>query len=449
MKLTFCGAAKEVTGVNYLLEGEKVKILIDCGMFQGPHYLTEQNSNPFPYDPASIDFLFVSHAHVDHVGRIPQLYKAGFRGKIFCTRPTRDLTRISLVDSYRLVEDNMAFHHVKPLYSLEDIYDSMDLFEGVDYDKKIKIPGKLEFCLREAGHILGSAITEIWLEGEKFTFTGDLGNSPPPLIRPTARIDETDYLTIESTYGDRNHVDQPERKLILERTIEETVAKKGVLMIPIMALERSQEILFELNELVEHSRIPRVPIFIDSPLAIKFTEVYDLYQNLFNSEALKAIRAGDELFNFPGLSLSLTKEQSIAINEVRPPKIIIAGSGSSMGGRIVQHEKRYLSDPNSCVLMVGYQIAGSLGRKLQDGAKVVEIHGEKIEVKCQVRTISGYSGHADQRQLRAFVANIKKPIKKVFVTQGEPGPSAALAQIIRDELGTPAVVPDLGQSFEV
>ncbi|MBI3626859.1 MBL fold metallo-hydrolase, partial [Candidatus Uhrbacteria bacterium] len=310
MELSFYGAAKDVTGVNFLLTGEKVKILVDCGLVQGSHFFNKQNFQDFGYKSSEIDYLFVSHAHIDHVGRIPKLYKDGFRGKILCSYPTRDLAEVSLTDGYRVMEEAIKRVGGQPLYSPADIDAAMELFHPVEYNKKFKLSGDLVFRMQEAGHILGSSITEIWLEGQKIVFSGDLGNSPPPMIRQTAVIDEADYLVIESAYGDRNHPDVNERKLLLERTMEDVATSKGVLMIPVAAVEKAQELLFEMNELIENNRVPRIPIFLDSPLADKITQIYEKYHDYLNDEAKKLISSGDSIFHFPGLKFTSSKEES-------------------------------------------------------------------------------------------------------------------------------------------
>lgn len=473
MKLTFYGGAKEVTGVNYLLTSQTqgqptkglakfflgskaqtkpLKILVDCGLIQGSHFLDLNNLNKFAYNPKEIDYLFISHAHIDHVGRIPKLYKEGFRGKIICSGPTRDLAEVSLNDSFKILEESCAKLGKASIYSQQDITNSLKLFYPVEYDKKYRLAsssGKFEFRTRQAGHILGSCITEIWLDGQKIVFTGDLGNTPPPMILPTEYINETDYLVIESAYGDRNHPEVTERKVMLERAIEEVISKKGVLMIPMVAVEKAQELLFEMNELMENNRVPSLPIFLDSPLAIKVTEIYGKYQQYFNDQAKELIRSGDDIFKFPGLRFTRTREESMAINDVQPPKVIMAGSGTGMGGRITHHEQRYLADPNSTLLLIGFQLPGSSGQQIQNGAKTVTIHGQPVEVRATVKVISGYSAHADQKQLKNFVAQIRKPIKKVFVTQGEERASQTLATIIRDELGIQSVVPNYGETFQL
>ena len=279
--------------------------------------------------------------------------------------------------------------------------------------------------------------------------TGDIGNPPTPLLNDPTEIRDADFLFIESTYGSRIHEDRSSRKLKLERVLEDTVRRGGVVMIPAFSLERTQELLFEVNDLVEAGRIPAVPVFLDSPLAISATQIYKKYERYFNTEAYSRIKSGDDLFNFPLLKMTRTTEESKAINLVPPPKIVIAGSGMSTGGRILHHERRYLPDPKSTLLLAGFQAAGSLGRVLQDGAKRVTILGERIEVRAKVETLTGYSAHPDREQLLKFVEKGKDRLKKVFVIQGEPASSLFLVQRIRDYLGVEAYAPAYGEVVEM
>jgi len=449
MKLHFCGATRMVTGSNYLIETDKAKILIDCGMFQGAKHVEDKNYEDFPYDPKEIDCLLVTHAHIDHIGRIPKLYKEGFRGKILATKATKDFAKIMLEDSQGILEKEARRFGREPLYNFKDVKESLELIEGVDYEKKNSLAKGISCRFRDAGHILGSAIIEIWADGKKIVFSGDLGNPPVPLLKSTEFIDKADYVVVESTYGDRNHEAKEHRQDILENIIEDTVTRGGTLMIPAFALERTQELLFELNSLVENNRIPRVPIFIDSPLAIKALKIYKKYPEYYNKEATYLIETGDDLFKFPGLTFALTTEESKRINEVRPPKAIIAGSGMSTGGRILHHEIRYLPDPKSSLLIIGYQVAGSLGRRILDGAKEIRIFNEVVPVRATVKAIGAYSAHADQEGLRKWIEAVEKPIQKVFVTHGEEGPALALVQFIKDCLGVEANAPMLGDVAEL
>ncbi|MGC9602966.1 MAG: MBL fold metallo-hydrolase [Minisyncoccia bacterium] len=448
MKLTFCGGAGAVTGSSYLLESGGTKILVDCGLHQGGSFNEDQNFLPFLFKPEEISAVFVTHAHIDHIGRLPQLVKQGFKGIIYSAPPTKDFAELLLLDSEHLLKEESDKRKKPPLYETADIIKTMGFWQKRKYHEIVKV-GDFTIELYDAGHILGSSSILVSVEGKKVVFSGDLGNNPSPFINPTEYIKDADYALVESAYGNRVHELLDKRKEIVEDTIEETVRAGGVLMIPAFAMERTQEMIFELNELVENGRIPKVPVFIDSPLAIKLTAVYQKYSTdplYFNPEAIDLIKGGDAIFNFPGLRMTLTKEESKEINNVPPPKVIVAGAGMSNGGRILHHEIRYLPDPKSTLLVVGYQAVGSLGRKVLEGAKMVKIFGEEVRVECKVKQVSGYSAHADQPQLLKWVEEMHGTVKKVFVVQGDGDESAALAQKIKDELAILAEVPSYGES---
>lgn len=448
MKLTFHGGAKMVTGANYLLESGDTKILIDCGLHQGSNFCEKHNWEPFQYNPKEIAAVFVTHAHIDHTGRLPKLYRDGFRGVIYSTAPTRDAAEFLLADSDHLLAQEAERFRLSPLYYLEDVQGALALWKGVQYHEPVTI-GPFKVTLYNAGHILGSSFIVVEAEGKRVAFSGDLGNTPAPLIGPTEVLDYADYCLIESTYGDRVHEDLPERKNILEDLIEDTVKAGGTLLLPAFAMERTQELLYEIDELAENGRIPRVPIFIDSPLAIKLISVYRKHQQFFNPTVTKFIKAGGEFFKFPGLTLTETTEASKKINDVPPPKVIIAGSGMSHGGRILHHERRYLPDPKSTLLIVGYQGQGSLGRQILDGKNSVRILGEDVAVRCKVRAIGGYSAHADQSQLLEWLRPMRFSIRQLFVVQGEDSVATAFSRKVTDELAIKATVPSLGDSVVI
>lgn len=441
MKLTFAGGASEVTGANYILETGNARIMVDCGLRQGSSAREAGNWDPFPYDVTKIDALFVTHSHIDHIGRIPLLMKRGFKGKIYSTPPCRDAAHELLLDSEHLLFGVADRAGVEPLYGPEDISGAMDIWEGIPYYHPVVV-GDCTITLYNAGHILGSSSILVQdKDGKRIIFSGDLGNSPAPLLGGKDMMSEADYCLIESAYGNRLHEDRVKRKELLEDAIEDTVKNGGVLIIPTFALERTQELLSELDDLVESGRIPSVPVYMDSPLAIRLTEIYKKYPDY--------LKAGTFDFHFKGLHITLTTEQSKAINTVPLPKIVIAGSGMSNGGRILHHEKNYLPDPKSMFLAIGYQAEGTLGRRILDGEKLVTIFSEKVPVRCKVRAIGGYSAHADQRQLLDWLSSGRDTLKRVFVVQGESEASMALALKIKDELAVDAIVPEAGKIYEL
>lgn len=444
-KITFHGGAGSVTGANFLFEADGKKILVDCGLTQGTKIADDVNWAPFVYDPKEIDILFVTHAHVDHLGRIPKLVNEGFRGKIYSTLPTKSLAGPMLEDTTGILSKNTEFGLDK-IYTEENMKLALSLWSGFNYHEKIQLTPNLEVCFKNAGHILGSAMVLFTFNGKKILFTGDLGNSPSPILPDTERVTDIDYLVMESVYGDRNHESRNERRKFLEQSIEDNYKRKGTLIIPTFSLERSQELLFELNELVSNNRIPVMPIFLDSPLAIRLTEIFKQFKSYFNEEAQKAMSEDKHLFNFAGLHSTLHSEESKMIANIPNPKVVIAGSGMSSGGRVVHHERHYLPDPNNTLLLTGYQSVGTPGRLIQEGVKLVRISGENVEVRSHIVTISGYSGHKDSDGLLSFVEDTQDTIKKVFVVMGEPKSAMFLVQKLRDNLGIEAYAPDQGDS---
>ncbi len=445
IKITFCGGTGTVTGSNFFLEADGKKILVDCGLTQGLKMADDINWDPFPYNSKEIDILFITHAHVDHLGRVPKLISEGFRGNIYSTEPTRHLAGPMLEDTSGILSKNTDLHLDK-IYSPENLKLALSLWQGFTYNHKIKITDNLEATFFNAGHILGSAMVLFTYNGKRILFTGDLGNSPSMLLPDTEKVPNVDYLIMESVYGDRNHESRDDRRKFLEETIEDNYKRKGTLIIPTFSLERSQELLFELNALVENNRIPVMPIFLDSPLAIRLTEVFKQYKNYFNENAQKAMKSDKYLFDFPGLHNTLKSEESRLIGNVPNPKIVIAGSGMSTGGRIVHHERHYLPDPNNTLLLIGYQTVGSPGRLIQEGVKTLRITGEDVVVRAHIVTISGYSGHKDSDGLLVFVEEMQETLKKVFVVMGEPKSSMFLVQKLRDNLGIEAYAPEQGSS---
>lgn len=449
--ITFYGGVGEVTGANFLLNdgSSGLSILIDCGLFQSQKAFDEKNAEDFSYDPKTIDYLFVTHAHLDHIGRIPKLVKDGFRGVIYSTAPTKEVAEIALLDSLNLFRKENG-DAVEPFFRSEDITLAMSLWKTAEYHETINLKEGLRVTLKDAGHILGSTMFEFARGEHRLVFTGDLGNSPSPLLHDTEVITDANYLVMESVYGDRNHEGRGERQSLLEDAIEDTIKAGGTLMIPAFSIERTQEILFEIENMMEESRIPLVPVFLDSPMGIKVTAVYKKYSKFLNETVRTEIEEEDDkIFHFPQLHETMATEESKAIFKANPKKIIIAGSGMSTGGRIIHHEKNYLSDPNSTLLLVGYQQTGSLGRIIQEGAKTVKIMGEEISVRARIVNIRGYSAHKDSDHLLQFVDDTKDTLQKVFVAMGEPKSSMFLAQRLRDYLGVDAKCPEVGETEEI
>lgn len=454
MKISFHGACREVTGSCHLVETDETKFLVDCGLFQGRDFFTRKNFDPFDFNPEEIDFVFLTHAHLDHCGRLPKLYGEGFRGKIFSTPATKDLTEVILLDSARVMAQEAGKNNLPSPYSEDDVDKVMGQFETINYQEDRVISPEIKVRARDAGHILGSAIFEIFVnEGgreKKIVFSGDLGNPPTPIIKDTEFIDGAETVVVESTYGGLAHEPSEERLSLLRRVVTESVGRGGVLMIPSFALERTQEVLYELNYLVENKQIPPVPIFVDSPLAIKATAVYKKYANLYDEESRRLIEAGDNLFNFPGLRYTASIEESKAINGVSAPKIIIAGSGMCTGGRMPHHLLRYLGWPENQLLIISYQAEGSLGRRLFDGEKTVHIDKEKIKVKAKISAIGAYSSHADQPKIINWIKKMASPQpKKFFVIHGEIEKNTALAEEIKKNLNTEVIIPEYGQVYEL
>ncbi len=454
MKISFHGACREVTGSCILVETDKVKFVIDCGMFQGARFSEQKNFDDFAFNPKEIDFAILTHAHLDHCGRLPKLYQDGFRQKIYATSPTIDLARVIMSDSAHVLVQEAALHHQDPLYLPYEVDALMNHFSALDYGKILKINNEVKIRLRDAGHILGSAIVEVWLNNngreKKLVFSGDLGNPPAPIVRDPEFIDSADLVVIESTYGNRVHEPATERLNLLRQTVIDSIGRGGTLMIPSFALERTQEVLYELNYLIENKKIPAVPIFVDSPLAIRATSVYEKYRNFFDSEANDLIKSGDDLFNFPGLVFTETSEQSKKINSIKESKVILAGSGMCVGGRIPYHLKYNLGDAKNHLLIISYQVDGSLGRNLLDGAKTVWIDNEKIQVRAGVSAIGSYSSHADQPKLLNWLSKINKlKPKLVIVEHGEEAASLELAKMIEQKNKIKTLVPEYGKIYEM
>ncbi len=448
LKVTFCAGAGTVTGANFLIEGNDKKFLIDCGLIQGEKVADDLNWEDFPYDPKTIDILFVTHGHIDHIGRIPKLINDGFNGRIISTIPTKEITEIMLADTAHILSRDEE-HGLAAIYSEENIKKALSLWETLEYGQKLNVDHGFQFSFKDSGHILGSGMLEIIYNHKKIVFTGDLGNSPSPLLRDTEKITGVDYLFMESVYGDRNHEKREDRKNRLMEIINDNFKRRGTLIIPTFSLERAQELLYEINTLVEWNLIPKMPIFLDSPLAIKLTAIYEKYEKYFNPHALKLVKGGDEIFDFIGLKMTNETEESKAILNVPGPKIVMAGSGMSNGGRILHHEINYLPHKENTILLIGYQAVGTIGRSIESGVKSLHIMGQEVTIKAKVEKISGYSGHKDSDHLVEFVADTSSTLKKVFLLMGEPKSAMFLAQRLKDNLGVNVYTPEAGESVEI
>ena len=444
-RITFHGGAGSVTGVNILVETGDLRFLVDCGLEQREHVAHEANHAPFSYDTKAVSALFITHAHLDHIGRVPKLVHEGFTGTIFSTPATRDLAALMFEDALGIMQNDPG----EALYVRADVERTLSLWQTHEYRKPFTLGSDITVTFLDAGHILGSAMILSERNGKKILFTGDLGNSPEPLLHDTESPKGANYIVMESVYGDRLHEDRATRRERLKEVVEKVRTEGGVLLIPSFSIERTQVILYELNAMLEGGEILPIPVYLDSPLSIRITEVYKKYHSLMNEAVQARYEKGDDPFEFKGLKLTPMRAESEAIDRAPKPKVIIAGAGMSHGGRIREHEKTYLPDRHATVLFVGYQAPGSLGRRILDGEKRVEIDGQSVRVKAATESIFGYSGHADRDQLVAFAQQTADTVKKAFVIMGEPKSSQFLAQRLHDFLGLDAIAPTGGESFEI
>ena len=473
MKVTFLGATKTVTGSNFLVEGAGKKFLVDCGMYQGSAADEYENEAPFLFNVDEIDFVLLTHAHIDHSGRIPKLYNEGYRNPVIATKATCDLCSIMLPDSGHIQEMEVEWKNRKrerkgedpipPMYTAEDAAKSIEIFKPVQYNEIVDIDENIKARFNDAGHMLGSSIIEVWItengETKKIVFTGDLGNNDIPLLSPPTMISDADYLVMESTYGNRLHMRNDDKAEIFLNVVYETLEKGGTVVIPSFAVGRTQEILYELNRIKDkkddeefykkYQKLMSVPVYVDSPLAISATEIFKENMNLFNEETQEIINAGDNPLEFSGLKFTRTAEESKALNASEESSIIISASGMCEVGRIKHHLKHHLWEPNSTILFVGYQAPGTLGRKLVDGEKKVKIFGEEIAVNARVEYIEGYSGHADQEWLMNFVYSFTNPPKHIFLVHGEPEGQEVLKQKLEENTEIPITIPDFGETYEI
>lgn len=413
-------------------------------MQQGAGDAASHNKRQFEYDPSSVDILFVTHAHIDHIGLIPRLVRDGFKGEIYSTEATREIATLLLIDAAKIGREEE-----RQLFTIEDVEGAMKIWKPLSYHEERDF-GDFKLELFDAGHVLGSSMFKFTFpSGKTMLFTGDIGNSPSLLLPDVEKVSGLDYLLMESVYGDRNHERREEREERFEKAIKNSIERGGALLIPAFSLERTQEILSLLDNLFESKKLPSVPVYLDSPLAIKITAIFEKITGLYNKEAQAELRAGDDLFKFPKLKETVRVGASREIATIPGAKIIIAGSGMSTAGRILHHEAMFLPDPKSTILLMGYQAAGTLGRQIKEGVKKIVIDDDVVHVRAAVEQIDGFSGHADSNALVGFVESSAPTLKKVFVAMGEPKSQIFLAQRLRDELGVEAIATERGHSYEI
>lgn len=459
-KLQFLGATRTVTGSKFYLETDRLKVLIDCGLFQGLKELRLLNWSDFPINPRSLDYIILTHAHIDHCGYIPRLVKLGFSGKIIATPPTCDLVKILLPDSAQLQEEEAAYANkygfskhkpALPLYTLSDAQKALKLLTPLRYNKIKSLDNNFTICYNDAGHILGSAILEIWLkdkngEKTKFTFSGDLGKKNSIILNDPTKIKKSDYVIMETTYADRQRTDESGKDILL-KLIEEIKIKKSALVIPAFAVERSQELLYTLRGLSETIKLP--PVFIDSPMAIEVTRVFEEYTEDYDLDAKEIYGEEGGIFYFDNLYLCAGTKESKKLNRLNGPLIIISSSGMVSGGRILHHLKMRLPDPNNIVFLAGYQALGTRGRLLQEGAPKIKIHGQYIPVNAKIVHTNTFSAHADCNELFDWVTGFKRKPKNLFLVHGEYEGQKVFKEKVEKELQWNVTIPEFNEIFEL
>ncbi len=463
MQITFFGAAQTVTGSCYLVETADKKIMIDCGMFLGARLIRERNYLPFPVVPSSVDYLLLTHAHIDHTGLVPKFFKHGFKGRALAIDATVDLLEIMLPDCGYIQEMEVERLNRKakragkmlidPIYTSDNAYNCVRKIERTSYKQVIKLDDDVLVRFSDAGHILGSSILELWVheagKQTKIVFSGDLGSDGKPYVNDPETVERADYVLMECTYGNRARPDETNRVEELHRIVWETYKKGGNLVIPAFAVERTQDLLYDLNLLFVDKKMPPMEIYIDSPMAVAVTEVFRCYQKYFDKETRELIYTGDNPLIMPLLHLSRTADESRAINKIKGGAIILAASGMCEAGRIKHHLKHNLWRPESTILMVGYQAEGTKGQRLLDGVTSMRIHGEEIAVKADIRSIIGYSSHADQEELLKWLGSFNQDLKKVFLIHGNPDALSAMERLIPERLGLKAYAPSWQETIQL
>jgi len=461
VQLEFLGAAETVSGSCFLLRFGMYQVLVDCGMFHGPKELKERNYGSFPFNPLEIDAVILTHAHIDHSGLLPKLVKHGFRGPIYATEATVDLCTIMLPDSAHIQEAEVERKNrrlsrqgkplLEPIYTRAHADQTLEQFRPMVYDEVVEILPGLAIRMRDAGHILGAAIVEVWVEEEdsriKLVFSGDIGNLDQPIVQDPTFLKDADYVIVESTYGTRLHQNRDNRRARLGEVVRETMAEGGNLLVPAFALGRTQDLLHELRNLLDAGEIPPIRVYVDSPLAVSATEIFRKHRSFFDFETRTMLEEGRSPFEFAGLHYVQSVEESKRLNTITGA-IIISASGMCDAGRIKHHLRHNLWRPQTGVLLIGYQAEGTLGRQLQDGAETVRIHGEQVKVKAKIHTITGFSAHGDQDALLRWLGEFDG-VKRVFVVHGEKQAAHEFAHEITDRLGLKTIVPRLDEVFEL
>ncbi|QNB45815.1 MBL fold metallo-hydrolase [Thermanaerosceptrum fracticalcis] len=465
MYIQFYGAAGTVTGSCFLITTKNERFLVDCGMFQGSKELKENNYKDFPFNPSEIDFVVLTHAHIDHSGLIPKLYKKGFQGLVHTTKATRELCAVVLPDSGHIQEMEverknrkflrMGYSLIEPIYTVKDAETCLQNFKGYHYEEMIEITPNVKVRFQDAGHILGSALIEVYLTedgiSKKIVFSGDIGNINQPIVDDPTVIREADIIVMESTYGNRYHLEAEDRLEILTRVVKNTMKKGGNLIIPAFAVERTQDLIYHLMELKDKGVLPELNIYIDSPMAVEATEVFTRNPQFFDEEALAIFqkKGGQNLFTGEGIHYVRTAEESMQLNKIKSGAVIISASGMAEAGRIKHHLKHNLWRPECTVLFVGYQAEGTLGRRILDGEKKVKIHGEEVAVKADIVRIDGFSAHADQKGLVEWLKGFQKTPDKVFLVHGEEDALNTLQRVILSETGIRAEIPHYGARYDI
>jgi metallo-beta-lactamase family protein len=456
--ITFHGAAETVTGSRHLLEIGKKKVLVDCGLFQGPREIKERNWKPLPFDIGELDAIVLTHAHTDHIGFLPRLARLGWEGPVYCTQGTASLCKISLPDGGRIQEEDAKYHNrhgtsrhrpAEPLFTEADARRALKMLQPIHYHQWQDIPGGAQFRYLPAGHILGSAFAEIYFEdGQRIVMSGDLGRYDRPILKDPAECDFGEYLVVESTYGDRTH-EHTDAKEEIYRVMKRAADTRAAVIVPSFAIGRTQELLWHMHELKKEGRLPDMPIYVDSPMATAATLLYVRHDEDHDKEMRIDMDEGKSPFD-PGM-VRFVRDRSLSkqLNTMRGPMVIIAGSGMISGGRVIHHLKHRLSDPSTILLFTGYQARGTRGRSILEGAERVKIHGADIPIKADIRKLNMLSAHADSDEILRWLGGFKTPPKKTFMVHGEPPAQAALKARIEKELGWDVVIPKMHERFEL